>query len=254
MHPTDLTKDQKIARQASELDAEKRRQIAVLTGEKEENFVTANRNSKHRVRALEAEGYVHVHTIIKHLDQGGKSFTNEERTIKFHARGFDNLVKDGVFKTYDEVEVIHDPRKGFENRVYSLKPDQLNVDGPASRTDEAKVNKELDKRRQRLDEDAQKMNTLADNLGKRMDDLEKREQAFQDREKAILDRETKLEEQEKAAAAKKPEQPIAPAAPAGPVTLTIDSNTAPAAGSTETAKTSEAPKGDGAIAPGPKTK
>lgn len=197
----DLTKDQKQARQQSELSALKQDQIAIALGEKEGEFVEGNRKPGTQIRALEAKGYVHVWTRVKHLDQGGKSFTNEDRTIKIHAREFDNRVKDGAFKTYDEVEVIHDPRKNAP-KEYALKPEILGAAGDVQDKVNAatgKAQEKLDKEKahvlktsQILEKKIGEVNTKVDELNIKEGELTTKEQQLADREAELAKREAAL--------------------------------------------------------------
>ncbi len=140
-----LTKDQKMELQRDQLQELKQAQIDHINGVEEFPTVTANRNKKYKIKANE-QGYVHVKTKVNHLAQDQKSFTPEENIIKIHAREFDRRVAEGAFKTYDEAEVIHDPRQNAPEK-YSLKPDVAKVDnsGPVDKNvsiaDAIKANK-----------------------------------------------------------------------------------------------------------------
>lgn len=134
----DLTRDQKIASQKSKIEALRESQILEATGAKEPELVPANRNPKFKIRKIEADGYVHVFTRVRNLDQAQKNFINEDRIIVIHARDFDRKVNDGMFKTYDLVEVIHDPRKGAP-KSYDLKPEAVSVDKPAKSSIDPKL-------------------------------------------------------------------------------------------------------------------
>lgn len=129
-----LTRDEKLSLQQDQLLDQKGKQIEVANGnESALPTVPGNRDKsgKYRVLVLE-QGYVHVKTIIKHLDQSQKNFKNEEKIHKIHAREFDRRVREGAFKTYDEVEVLHDPRANAPED-YNFKTDfaEVNTGAPA---------------------------------------------------------------------------------------------------------------------------
>jgi membrane protein involved in colicin uptake len=123
-----LTRDEKLSLQQDQLLAQKGKQIEAANGNEDAlETITGNRDKsgKYRVLVLE-QNYVHVKTIIKHLDQSQKNFVNEEKIHKIHAREFDRRVREGAFKTYDEVEVLHDPRANAPES-YNLKGDFAEV-------------------------------------------------------------------------------------------------------------------------------
>lgn len=193
--PIDLTRDQKIARQSSELNALRADQIAEANGEKETEYVEGNRNPKFKIRVLEARGYVHVWTLIKNLSQDQKSFIEETRVVKIHAREFDRRVKDGAFTPYDEVEVVHDPRKGAP-KVYEMKPTQLNVDGQVKGTGKSNyagdqpTAEDLARTKQQIQKEAQRIDAKNDLLKDKETDLAKREADLKARETALAAKET----------------------------------------------------------------
>jgi hypothetical protein len=201
----DLTKDQKQARQQSQLSALKEQQIREKLGEDETEYVSGNRNSSFKIRALEADGYVHIHTRIKHLANDQKSFVNEDRTIKIHAREFDARVKNGAFKTYDEVEVVHDPRKKAPT-VYNLKPDgipvaggnvqdKINAASGADKKAQEKLEREklnLQKNSDALEKKKEEVNAQIDELNEKEKQIISKAQELEAKEKAIAEREAKL--------------------------------------------------------------
>jgi hypothetical protein len=172
----DLTRDQKMSKQSSELSNLQDRQIREANNEVEVETIPGNRNPKFKIRVLEADGYVHVFARRKHLDTTGKNFVHEDRTIMIHKREFDTRVKDGAFATYDEVEIVHDPRKGAPQR-YNFKPDQINVDGATKKNDavlmDTEAAKQLDERAAALDK---RENELSQNLGAAQKAIEERNQ------------------------------------------------------------------------------
>lgn len=123
-----LTRDEKLSLQQDNLLEQKGRQIEAANGnESAMPTVKGNRDKSGKYRVLQLEeGYVHVKTIVKHLDQTQKNFVNEETIHKIHAREFDRRVREGAFKTYDEAEVLHDPRTNAP-KAYSLKGDFAEV-------------------------------------------------------------------------------------------------------------------------------
>lgn len=123
-----ISRDEKLMRQKDDLQDLKGRQIEAATGDGEPlETIKANKNGKYLIRSIEAKGYVHVHTVVKHLNADQKDFLYDKRIVKIHAREFDRRVAEGAFKTYDEVEVIHDPRVNAP-KSYNLKPDVAKVE------------------------------------------------------------------------------------------------------------------------------
>lgn len=220
----DLTRDQKIARQRSELGELREHQISVATGESDEQYVEANRNSKFKIRAIEAAGFVHVWTRVKHLSQDQKSFVNEDRIVPIHAREFDKRVKDGAFSTYDEVEVIHDPRKGAP-KTYVLKPSQLSVEqAPSASTAPAKSQeKEIERQKQQVAKEAERLEKIQDLQTEREKEIARKEAELAAREKALAEAESKPEAATAAASAPAPDVKITvePSATAASATASV---------------------------------
>jgi hypothetical protein len=121
--PLPLTKEQRQAQQSSDLLNKKIEQIAVANGEQAPRTVEANRKKGVLILEDEAKGYVHVETLVRHLNPDQKSFTDEKGLLKIHVREFDRRVSEGMFKLFDGAEVIHDPRKDAP-RSYNLKNEQ----------------------------------------------------------------------------------------------------------------------------------
>ena len=112
-----LSKDQKLMKQVDQLHAMKEEQS---NGLDKLPTVAANRNPNYKVRADEAEKYVFVRTVIKHLSTATKSITEEVRTLPIHVNEFDRKIEERYFELYDVVEVIHDPRSNAPKK-YDLK-------------------------------------------------------------------------------------------------------------------------------------
>lgn len=186
---TDLTRDEKIARQASDLNALRTQQIAEANGEEETEYVEGNRNPKFKIRELEAKAYVHVWTRIRNLSQDQKSFIDEDKIVKIHAREFDKRVKDGAFKPFDEVEVIHDPRKGAP-KLYELKPDQVNVDAQVQGIGRSNYREDLSpeqagQAKAQIMKEAARIDAKNSQLKDREADLNSREAALKAREENL---------------------------------------------------------------------
>lgn len=101
------SRDEKQMRQADQI-AEMRDQQA--EGMDKLPTVEANRNSKYRIREDESERFVFVKTTIKHINTQTKTINPEERIIPIHKAQFQGKVDEMYFATFDDVEVIHDPR------------------------------------------------------------------------------------------------------------------------------------------------
>jgi len=184
----DLTRDQKIARQSSELRALREQQIAEASGEAEPDLVPANRKPEFKIRRIEADGFVHVFTRIKNLSQDQKNFINEDRIIPIHAREFDKRVKDGAFTTYDEVEVIHDPRKNAP-KSYEMKPEQLDVNKAASAP--KADGKEVARKAQQIEKEFERLSKIHDSQIEREKAIAAKEAEIAAREKALQEAEAK---------------------------------------------------------------
>lgn len=220
----DLTRDQKMSRQTSELHNLREKQILVKAGQLDEDWAQANRTctikdpgvNVSRVRALEAQGYVHVFTRTRNLSMDQKQFINEDKIVKIHAREFDRRVKDGAFTAYDDVEVIHDPRNGAPT-TYALKPDQVNVDEPIKSDRKAtealaKETARLEKVDAHLKERTLKLSQAEKDLQDREAELNKKEQelnsdkgSISDSAKAISGKAAELQNKEQELNAKQAE-------------------------------------------------
>jgi len=187
---TDLTKDQKNAQQVSDLNELRTQQIAEANGDEETEYVEGNRNPKFKIRELEARAYVHVWTRIRNLAPDQKSFIDEDKVVKIHAREFDKRVKDGAFKPYDEVEVVHDPRKGAPIH-YELKPDHVNVDAPVMGIGKSNYQagqlgaEDIGKAKSQIMKEAARIDAKNSQLKDRESDLDSREAALKAREEAF---------------------------------------------------------------------
>jgi hypothetical protein len=190
----DLTKDQKLSIQESELKELQEQQIAEANGTEKVETVEGNRDPKHRIRKIESLGYVHVWTRIKHLDASGKNFTYEDKVVMIHNREFAQRVKDGAFTLFDEVTVIHDPRKNAPTE-YDLKPEQIDVDkqvGPNTGTLKVVDEKESNRLKvveKNLKAREDKIAASEERINKSIDEAEQR---LAKREAALAEREAKL--------------------------------------------------------------
>jgi hypothetical protein len=128
------TKESKQAKQAAQLKSLQSEQIAVANGERDGEYVEGNRRTGSKIRKHEADAYVHVEVINKNLQPDQKSFKEDKNVVKIHAREFDRRVEEGAFSTYDQAEVIHDPRANAPSS-YKLKPETLSIDAGGPKAD-----------------------------------------------------------------------------------------------------------------------
>lgn len=173
---TTTSKDQKINLQQDRIHALKSAQI---NGERE--MIEANINPKYKIDKQSA-GFVHILTRIKHLNPATKGYNNEDRVVKIHASEFDRRAAQGAFKTYDELEIIHDPR---ENRPASqegylklMKPDHVNIiEAQSKNVDRAVVDqaKHLAKKEDELKSIAKGLDDTKATLDQKESDLAQRE-------------------------------------------------------------------------------
>jgi hypothetical protein len=152
------TKESKQAKQAAQLKERQAEQISVANGEKDAEYVEGNRRAGSKIRKHEADGYVHVEVLNKNLQPDQKSFKEDKSVVKIHAREFDRRVEEGAFSTYDQAEVIHDPRQNAP-RSYSLKPENLQIDAGGPKAD-----KNIALREQNLKNKEQALAQKADEL------------------------------------------------------------------------------------------
>lgn len=232
---TDLTKDQKIARQSSELKTLQDDQRAELAAGKTP-MVEANRNSKYMVKERESKKYIHVLVIERTLDSTQTEFINNERIIPVRVREFDNRVKAGAFSTYFSAEVIHDPRPGVTG--YNLKPSNLNkdshaatvqdrVDGGSKKQMESieREKQNLSKAAQVIEDKAKEVEGKAKEVDTKIAEVDQKEKTLAQREQELNAREQRLNEQQK-----KLDTPTVNAASgAGPADMKVaDANTSTA--------------------------
>lgn len=116
------TQEQRLSDQMDDLAQKKADQLA-----NGKPTVVANRDSSYQIPEDEQDDYVHVWTRIRNMNPDQKSFTDEDRIIPVHANLFDAKVSQGAFSLYDEVKVVHDPRKEAppKNGKYALKVDVI---------------------------------------------------------------------------------------------------------------------------------
>lgn len=100
------TKEQRQADQVEELAELKHKQLNDRIP-----MIEANRNPNFKISAHDADRFVHVYTEIKNVAGDGKSISVEKNTIMIHANQFDQKVAEGFFYSYDNIEIIHDPRE-----------------------------------------------------------------------------------------------------------------------------------------------
>lgn len=171
-----LSKDQKMSLQEDQLKELQEEQIQEANGTKPTEMVEANLNSKYQVKKRDSEEFVHVWTREKHAGADGKSSVNHDKVIKIRYRQFNNTVASGAFATYDEIEVIHDPRSP-RPEAYNLKPTQVNVGGPATTPNLTNVSREqLEVREQAVAKQEKKLARQNDELAKRLEAIEKRQE------------------------------------------------------------------------------
>jgi len=180
----DLTKEQKMMKQSSELNELKRNQILATEGHDTIEYVEANRKTGCKIRALE-QNYVHLQVLEKHLNADMKTFTENVSILKIHAREFDRRVKEGAFKTYDKVEIIHDPRVNASVKT-SIWVQNL---AEETKAEAEKIAKEA--------ENTAKENTLRD-IAKNLDE---RERELKIREEILKREELRLHQEAEAAKA-----------------------------------------------------
>lgn len=118
------TKDEKLSKQVDEIHDLKTRQLNGEIGESK-----GNKNDKFMIPDNEKEGYVHVYTEIKSPAADGKSIETEKNVIVIHKDQFDLKVQQGMFLTYDYVEIVHDPReKGTKyEKTSDFKPGKVST-------------------------------------------------------------------------------------------------------------------------------
>lgn len=109
-----MSRDEKSQRQADQLrelqDAQREGNIQTREPNVKSNYLSKI-NPDFRVNEHEYEGYVHIFARKKHVQLATKEITNEDRVIKVHAAQFERRNAEGAFTVYDEVEIVHDPRK-----------------------------------------------------------------------------------------------------------------------------------------------
>jgi hypothetical protein len=174
-----LTNEQRVAKQKSEMNARRLAQIEVANGEAKEEMFEANRKPGHKIRSSEAD-YVHVRTMEKHLNNDQKSFTEAIKIVKIHPREFDRRVKEGAFKTYDDVEVLHDPRGGI--KIYDFKPEILSQEKNPLQADISgeKTRKDVAEKEKQIIEAARALDAKEQNLAEREKAFERKMLELQD--------------------------------------------------------------------------
>jgi len=170
----DLTRDQKLHRQQSENIALREEQKRIANGEAEDDLIPANMNEKFKIRRLE-ENFVHVRIATKTLNDREKRFDTVEKVDVYHERTFDQMVNQGAFGLFDEVEVIHHP-KNKEYTKEQLKPNNLDIDKktvdvvgtPLKDKQLAKKQAELDNKIKAIDEQTAQRNEAWETAQKQM--------------------------------------------------------------------------------------
>lgn len=181
--PVFMSKGQKEALQESQLRQKQEQQIAEVLGQADVETVPGNIDSKFKIRKEESENYVHVWTRVKHVDAGGKSFTNEDRVIMIHAKSFNSVVNGGAFITYDEIAVVHDPRKD-RPKAYNLKPSQINIPGTGATTP-GLANVKTSELQDRLEKENKRLDRMLDEAEKRLKAIEAKEKELAEKEAAL---------------------------------------------------------------------
>jgi hypothetical protein len=170
------SKDQREQEQLDKVDELRRMQKAGKVP-----MITANRDKNFKIPKTE-EGYVHCLLTTKNVGADMKSLVEQTKTDAYHADRFDVLVEQGAFQAFDDVKIIHDPRDGYENKVYSFKPEKIEaaaVTG-ARATGIVKAN------------EMKAINQARKEIGDAQDDLATRTQAVAEKEKELTDKEAKI--------------------------------------------------------------
>jgi hypothetical protein len=156
----DLSREQKLAQGLSANQELKERQIMYANGDTDAlETVEASRKKGRRILAIEAEEFVHIDTVTRHLNGDQKSFSEEKITLKVSARDFEQKIKEGMFKTFDEYEVIHDPRKDAP-KSYNLKGEEPTTAGAVPPVNIAAREKRLAEKEAALDEKIKQMDDI----------------------------------------------------------------------------------------------
>jgi hypothetical protein len=164
------SKDELLMRQADQIHTMK---VDQMNGLDKLPTVEANRNPKYQIRTDEADGYVHVRVCNKHYQSTTKSITREERILTIHKAQFQAKIDEKYFATYDEVEVIHDPRANAP-KTYELGQKEGVV--------------KLDTPNQKETGNAQ--------LNERVKALKEKEKSLTDKEAELIAKQTELEQRE----------------------------------------------------------
>jgi hypothetical protein len=170
-------REQELRAQKDKLNAQKRAQIQEADGRPDAmEYMAANKKPDVKIRVIE-KNYVHLGVMTKHLNADMKSFTEQRKIIKIHAREFSRREKEGAFSTYDEHVVIHDPRPG--NHAYRFKPEA----NKAPQIDHAaeKAKKEMSFREEQILAEAKKLDAREEEIKAEKADLAKQKAEFEDR-------------------------------------------------------------------------
>jgi hypothetical protein len=176
----DLTRDQKLHKQQNENAELREQQKRIANGEEDEDLVEANINKEYKIKRLELN-YVHVLIATRTLNDREKRFDEVKRVDVYHERMFDQMVNQGAFGLYDEVEVIHHPKRK-EYTLTQLKPNQLDVNKqtvdmaastPLKEKQLAKKQAEIDRKAETLEAETKRRNEAWDAAQKSMEEKQK---------------------------------------------------------------------------------
>jgi hypothetical protein len=170
-------REQELRAQKDKLNAQKRAQIQEADGRPDAmEYMPANKKPDVKIRVIE-KNYVHIGVMSRHLNADMKSFTDQRKIVKIHAREFERRSKEGAFSTYDETEIIHDPRPG--NHVYRFKPEA----NKAPQIDHAaeKAKKEMSFREEQILAEAKKLDAREEEIKAEKAEFAKQKAEFEER-------------------------------------------------------------------------
>jgi hypothetical protein len=116
------SKQERINKQKDELENIRLQQKEAAEGGEPLPKIKANRDKNLEINEHEKE-YIHVLAITRTVEPDLKTVHEEKRITKHHPRQFAQLIKGGAFNAFDDVRVVHDPRKNAPKDEV-LKPSQ----------------------------------------------------------------------------------------------------------------------------------
>lgn len=164
----------------------------------------ANKDSSIEIGVHEADRFVFLATLEKHIDAANKTFVEIRRVIKIHASRFDAMADSGGFALFDECKIVHDPRENaredYNFKKERISEKELRAAETMSHTSRpagnAKASAELEKAKGLLTKKETELNNRENAVNLKSQELTEQAARLEEREKKLAELDQLLADKE----------------------------------------------------------